>query len=651
MKAPARLIIPLWGEVYAQKLVSITLPALLAPGNLPALCDAFDVELVLVTESRLFARIRQAESFRLVSKRCRTNLVSLDDLLTELPGDYGVVLTYALYRGFTDLGARMTETYLLFLNADFIICDGALRHLAKLMGEGKKVIHAPSFRVVLEDVWPQLQARVDPSSLVLSLAAREMVKLALAHKHLTVRARTVNQRLCHQTWMDQFYWYVDDDTLIGYQWPVALVAIKPERVLTEPVLVWDYGFIPEASPGVERHFIADSDDFFMLEPQKRTTGEELVRIGWVSTDDIARDLSKWTTKEQRDCGHRLLKIHASDLPANIDEVVAESRDFMAEVTRKLTPTPQPHIGHGHLGAWFEAAKERMKGGGKPPAVSPAEGDRVAPVPQSAPAGRPRRKRAILDALRTLYRTTFGSPPQVGRFHPLWLDTWFVNQRIATWTARSVRVLWITSRDSLFHGVLSGRIDTATLFLDDSNESLLAGAPYDACFCELAPDELARLRGIYARIRPLVSNGGEVVVLVSTRQGGMLTGGDMGLCQEAFPAVDISDIRFFGSAASEMLRRAYLRASNSFPGRPLYRVLATGCVLIGLAPFVRLANALGSRRDPTFRTSRWTSLAIGFTVRKGANVRGSASCSRSADAVHEAPASQAPHRVANGTTVC
>src|SRR4051812_6084689 len=122
-----RLIIPLWGEIYAQKLVSITLPALLADGNLPALSRMFDVELVLVTESRLFQVIQRAKSFTRVAKLCRTRLVSLDDLLTDIPGDYGVTLTYALFRGFTDLGAEMTERYLIFLNADFIICDGSLR--------------------------------------------------------------------------------------------------------------------------------------------------------------------------------------------------------------------------------------------------------------------------------------------------------------------------------------------------------------------------------------------------------------------------------------------------------------------------------------------------------------------------------------------
>ena len=69
MKESARLIIPLWGEAYASKLVTMTLPALLAPGNLPALAEMFDVELVLVTETKLYDRIRQASPFS-CSLRC-----------------------------------------------------------------------------------------------------------------------------------------------------------------------------------------------------------------------------------------------------------------------------------------------------------------------------------------------------------------------------------------------------------------------------------------------------------------------------------------------------------------------------------------------------------------------------------------------------
>jgi hypothetical protein len=213
MKGKARLIVPVWGDNYVESLLTITLPAALAPGNLPALVELFDVELVIVTEARLFDAIRSARSFREVTQICVAQLVPLDDLMIDNPMDYGLVLTYALFRGFRDLGPRMTETFLIFLNADFILSDGSLRHLGKLMLDGKRVIHAPSFRVVREDVLRELQRLLDGCTL--RLPAREMVRLALAHKHRTVKARIINQRICHQSWMDQYYWYVDEDTLIG----------------------------------------------------------------------------------------------------------------------------------------------------------------------------------------------------------------------------------------------------------------------------------------------------------------------------------------------------------------------------------------------------------------------------------------------------
>src|ERR1700724_2695491 len=299
MEQNGALIIPLWGKAYADKLTSMTLPALLAPGNLPALCAMFNVEVVIITETKLF---------------------------------------------------------------DFIRADGSYRQLGKLMLAGHRVIHSPSFRVVLEEVWPQLEARVDAQNAVLAVPPRELVKLALDHKHLTVKARTVNQHLYHQWCMDQFYWYVDEDTFIGYQWPVALVAIKPERVLKEPSLVGDFGYIPDAAPTLARYFIQDSDEFFMLEPQSRLTGEELIRLGWITVDEIAKYLNDWTTKEQRECGEQLLILPSGDLPSDLDSVVDESRRYMREITRRLSPKPQPHANHRMLGAWFADAMRRIDSG-------------------------------------------------------------------------------------------------------------------------------------------------------------------------------------------------------------------------------------------------------------------------------------------------
>jgi hypothetical protein len=602
MKEPARLIIPVWGERYANKVLSTTLPAVLAPGNLPELCRTFAVELVIVTESRLFDLFRRAPSFAAVERICAARLVPLDDLLTGFAADYGVTLTHALFRGFADLGLRMTDTYLLFLNADFIVCDGALGHLGKLMQKGKRVIHGPSFRVVAEEVLPQLEGLVDPTSCTLRLEPRRMVKLALAHKHPTVKARTVNQRLCHQAWMDQFYWYVDEDTLIGYQAPVALVAIKPERVVADPVLVWDFGFIPEAAPQAPRYFIGDSDQFFMIEPQSRDTGREMIRIGWTSYAQVARDLSLWLTKEQRESGKQLLKFHAADLPTDVDPVIEEARAYMAEIDSRLSATPASHVDHPLLGRWFSETTARRRTAG-----AAASRHRAVAEP-------------LLDALQTIYRSTFGSPPRVSRFHPLWADMSPIVQAVTAWgPAGEQNILWISSTPSLLHSRLGGkRVDLAKVLSADFGAAIERAAPYDTCICDLTLRELLNIDRLYANVRPLVKDGGHILVYVAKR-GKVFEGAHLVLQGVVFPSVDVSQIHFWGDAATWLLAMLYLRASRFLQSMPIVRALAVGATLLLLAPVVRLANARAARRDSTSFISTWRSLTIEFTVRRAPSV--------------------------------
>ena len=599
MKEAARLIIPVWGDRYADKVVSMTLPAVLAPGNLPELCRTFAVEVVIVTESRLFDLFRRAPSFAAVERTCAARLMPLDDVLTDFASDYGVTLTHALFRGFTDLGVRMTETYLLFLNADFIVCNGALGHLGRLMREGKRVIHAPSFRVVAEDVWPQLQALADTSSCTLRIEPRQMVKLALANKHPTVKARTVNQKLYRQSWMDQFYWYVDEDTLIAYQAPVALVAIRPERVVADPVLVWDFGFIPEAAPTAPRHFIGDSDQFFMLEPQSRDTGREMIRIGWTSYAQVARDLSMWLTKEQRESAKQLLKFHAADLPADIDAVIEQSRAYMAEVERRLWPAPVSHVGHPMLSRWFNETTAHRRA----PDVSAESGRR--------PVAKP-----FLGMLQTIYRRTFGAPPRVGRFHPLWADMSPVARAVAGWhRAGEQNILWISSSISLLHRRLGGEhVDLAKALNAKFGEAIERNAPFDACICELSLIDLLKIDRLYANLRPLVKNGGHVLVYVAKR-GRVFESDHLFLQDVAFPSVDVSQIRFWGDAATWSLATLYLRASRSLQSAPVARALIVSATLLLLAPIVRLANARAARRDSAIFRATWTSLTIEFAVRR------------------------------------
>ena len=615
MKENARLIIPVWGRVYAGKLTSMTLPALLAPGNLPALCTMFRVEVVIVTETKLFDVIRNSPAFQRVAALCSTQLTPIDDLISDLPGDYGVVLTKALYRGFLDLGARVTDTFLLFLNADFIIADGSYRRLGELMLAGHRVIHSPSFRVILEDVWPKLESCVDGDNAVLAMPPREMVKLALNHKHLTVKARTVNQRFYHQWCMDQFYWYVDEDTLIGYQWPVALVAIKPERVVTEPTLVWDFAYIPDAAPTLEKFFIEDSDDFFMLEPQSRVTGEELIRPGWITGDDIAKYLNNWTTKEQRHSGQQLLVFHAADLPPSLNDVIDEARGYMGELTRRLSPAPQPHVNHRMLGAWFAETVRRIN---QRQARGHALADHFPPDNASVRAAHPRPMRsAIIGKLsagvRIIHRGMFGSLPLLRPSHPLWVDTADVAARLLAWrqTGRD-RVLWLSSKDSFFRSLLTERTDSTQLLLKQADRA--EDVPYDACLCELSPTELSNLPALYAKIRPLVSDGSEILFYVY-RFGPMPLANPLEAYEEFFPAIDVSTIRFHGNAVTALIRNLFIKSSRLFAHHPIIRAAVAAITLFMLAPSAWVANRRAGRRDATIFAPNWTSAVLQFRVRK------------------------------------
>ena len=94
--------------------------------------------------------------------------------------------------------------------------------------------------------------------------------------------------------------------------------------------------------------------------------------------------------------------------------------------------------------------------------------------------------------------------------------------------------------------------------------------YDACLCELNPEDLPSLRRLYERIRPLIREGGEIVVYVFNRGGAQIKADDLSFCETALPDRDRSAMYFFGSWSTAMLRRSYLRVSTTLQGRPLSR---------------------------------------------------------------------------------
>ena len=186
---PTRVITYAWGERYVDELLSYAIPALLAPGNLPYVAAEVPCELVILSEKRLFETITNHQSIKQAQTFCRVRLISLDDLVAS-PDSYGMALTFALHRGFADLGPAMTNSWQIFLNADFILAQNSLKSLLDRLVQGERLVASPSYCVNSAAAIPELKKLMDAESGTLAIPSRKLAELALKFRHNTVIGKT-----------------------------------------------------------------------------------------------------------------------------------------------------------------------------------------------------------------------------------------------------------------------------------------------------------------------------------------------------------------------------------------------------------------------------------------------------------------------------
>ncbi|HMH48878.1 MAG TPA: hypothetical protein VK548_01500 [Candidatus Acidoferrum sp.] len=603
----ARLVIPVWGHRYAARFTELTVPALLAPGNVPHLADASALEVVVVTERDLFGVLRGAESFRQLQKCADTRLVAMDDLLSA-PAYYGLTLTWSLFRGFTDLGADMTDTWLLFLNADFILADGSYRSLLPRLSGPERVVLAPSYCTIEDEVVPLLRARLDRLAQRLAIPPRELAAVTLDRLHATVRAKTVNRKMCRLERIDQFYWAVDHDTLLGRQLPISIVAMKPERVLTEPVTIWDFGTISEACPRTALAVLGDSDEFLMLELRGRNVAADQLELGWMDPAAIARDLSRWMTSDQRRCGEHTLVLHRGDLPASVDEGRRALGQFYGRVMAEASAEPQSHRDHPIWRRLHTLHDEWLTTGGHDGT------DRATHAWATRAAGdRPPTERVAM-GIRAAYRALFGRMPDVRPAHPSWIDlqpTLELLERLGR-GAGNVVAVWSTPR-AVLAPKLKERFRAVREYRTDEVDDELTGQA-DVCFLELTRHEILGFHALHGRLRRIVRRGGHIVVLYRTHGVEPLAARDVGFIAGALPAADAAVVWFRGGPILGRLQRRWDERLGDLRTRGRLGALRFVAWALLLAPLTYVASRAARRRIDRGEVPRGcTSVCMDITV--------------------------------------
>ena len=615
----ARVITMAWGERYIADLLATTVPALLAPGNLPAFCSRFSTELVIVTELRLFDRIKRDPSVLRALEVCDVRLLPIDDLLCP---HYGMTLTYAMVRGFADLGPAITDTHLIFLNSDFILADGSYRTLADKIESGERLVVSPSYCMELEPTISVLRKARDPRTQAIALAPRTMADLILKNRHNTIRAKTINQRLFRMHRYDQFYWHVNDHTLLARQMPIAVVYMRPERALTELQTFWDYGLLSEYCPTLKPCVLGDSDDFLIAELRTKDTFREFFHLGWADATEIAADLATFTTKDHRDYGRYNLCLHSGVLPDDIGEHVDNLGKFVDSVYDRLPP-PVDFRNH----AYWEAAYRRFL-----PLREKQRRELLALLSQqqeeceelsvdtltatgaeeeqqpAPPADASADFTARHSRLGNLYGKIFGYLPSTNPGHPYHTVLKPVVTAIdAAQLSHESRSLVVSSGGAIFSRLASslpGKKISITLAMAKEHlyTDLIDGKKFDFCLCGITFGQLFQIKGILVEVYPLLKPNGRIVIFFQNTDGVQLDPWTPELAEGLFPAIGTSRITFSGSLPGSLASRWYASVLDRFRGLQLRgmierAVALTVCGALGLVATMIERNRKAGRLPP------------------------------------------------------
>ena len=357
---PTRVITYAWGERYVDELLSYAIPALLAPGNLPYVAAEVPCELVILSEKRLFETITNHQSIKQAQTFCRVRLISLDDLVAS-PDSYGMALTFALHRGFADLGPAMTNSWQIFLNADFILAQNSLKSLLDRLVQGERLVASPSYCVNSAAAIPELKKLMDAESGTLAIPSRKLAELALKFRHNTVIGKTLNQNNFHLRYADQFYLEINPSTLIGHQMPVAIVGMRPEKYVAEPNSFWDHGLMKEFCPTAIPCVLGDSDDFLMMELRDKDVSRDDIVHGLPHAQDLAERMILWLTPYQREFVRYPLILHSGNIPENVNEGFQKLDAYVGHVLSFVPDELPSHLGHpqwAYHSARFAQARQR-----------------------------------------------------------------------------------------------------------------------------------------------------------------------------------------------------------------------------------------------------------------------------------------------------
>jgi hypothetical protein len=361
-KPRVRMLIPLWGAKYFERWFELPAASLRSAGNIPYLQSRTDFEIVFLTKSQDIPFLLNNQVFNDFAAGTTVRTVTIDEFFpSKGTVSYGVPLTLAFAKGIRDLGKDGLGTFVILMNADFVLSEGSLRSLVDRIEQGYQIITAPSIRVTEHVARPLKTEELYSGNKGRGFAARDMMGIVEKCLHDTVVARVINEpQLIETSYYHLIYWRINESCLAARYFllmPLCFQVCRHFETVTSPV---DYGFLEQLCPGGRYTVLADSDEFLMVELQHQHSEAYLLAPAQKFSScaeaidhkisQAIKNAAEWTTFEHRRAIANTLLFHSQDLPVDIQSKLLEFDAYMARMLATLPP-PVPAQRHFHwLGA-------------------------------------------------------------------------------------------------------------------------------------------------------------------------------------------------------------------------------------------------------------------------------------------------------------
>ncbi len=329
---------PVWGDDFVDTYLNVSLPSLLADGNLPALARRCNLVYSVYSNTAHHETIARSPAWRALQRIADCRLVDIDKLDAEMSAYQRMSICYEL--GVYDNFRHGDDFAFLFLTPDSFWADGSFETVWRYNERGYRAVMYAGLRADKEPFIADVKARTagDPAR---TLAPRALMELGLKHLHPIHHSMSLNSSNGTIS-PAHVYLNVPGEGFVARAFAMHPVFVRPRQLSSiqgardDRLSTIDHGFIENCGLEFDEvKIIADSDDLLHVDmcahPHHSDT---FTRRRLVEEDMIAWLNTRWCGSFHLQFARHDIYFHAHDIGDQLVRAARRVEEFIESALRR-----------------------------------------------------------------------------------------------------------------------------------------------------------------------------------------------------------------------------------------------------------------------------------------------------------------------------